>query len=42
MERLKHLLRGEQAALVAALLLLCVVLSILSPVFLSAANSIDP
>lgn len=38
MERLKHLLRGEQAALVAALLLLCVVLSILSPVFLSAAN----
>lgn len=38
MERLKHLLRGEQAALILALLLLCVVLSALTPVFLSAAN----
>ncbi len=38
MERLKGLLRGEQGALLAALLLLCVVLSVLTPVFLSAAN----
>ena len=38
MDRLKRLLRGEQAALVLALLLLCMVLSILTPVFLSAAN----
>jgi ribose transport system permease protein len=38
MERLKHLLRGEQAALVLALLILCVALSALTPVFLSAAN----
>ncbi|MBI2506130.1 MAG: ABC transporter permease [Candidatus Latescibacteria bacterium] len=38
MERRKHLLRGEQAALILALLLLCVVLSALTPVFLSAAN----
>ena len=38
MDRLKRLLRGEQAALVLALLLLCVVLSALTPVFLSAAN----
>ncbi|MCC7263599.1 MAG: ABC transporter permease [Candidatus Latescibacteria bacterium] len=38
MERLKGLLRGEQAALVVALLLLAVVLSVLTPVFLSPAN----
>ncbi|MSR84269.1 MAG: ABC transporter permease [Candidatus Latescibacteria bacterium] len=38
MGRLKRLVQGEQAALVLALLLLCAVLSILTPVFLSAAN----
>ena len=38
MDGLKRLLRGEQASLVLALLLLCVVLTCLTPVFLSAAN----
>ena len=38
MERFRRLLRGEQASLVLALLLLCAVLTCLTPVFLSAAN----
>ena len=38
MDRLRRLLQGEQAALVLALLLLCAVLTCLTPVFLSAAN----